>query len=182
MSNGEATPGVWKGARLFIWSSLIRVPWLCGYNVAAAVLLVVLFAANEQGLDLLRVLSSRPLVDREMPWNLLFIITTAVLSVGLWYSSRLLLGREFPAYRLDPVFAAFGRRWIPRILGSIVPLAIAVGFYRVAGSSSPLAAIFLGMGIFLLVFYIVRRQVLPADLTPRLRKPLKLLVPLHVYT
>jgi hypothetical protein len=148
-------------ARLFIWYSLVRVPWLCGYNLIGALLLVILFAFNDQGLDLLRISAARPLMDAHSPWNLLFIVGTALLSLSMWYSSRLLLGRKFPTYELDPDASAFGRKWLPRLLGSVVPLAIAVGYYRAQGGFSPLAEIFLGMGLGLLLFYILRRMLLP---------------------
>jgi hypothetical protein len=148
-------------ARLFVWYSLVRVPWLCGYNLVGALLLVILFAVNDQGLDLLRISAARPLLDANSPWNLLFIVGTALLSLSMWYSSRLLLGREFPTYELEHEASAFGRKWLPRVLGSVVPLAIAVGYYRALGGFSPLAEIFLGMGLGLLLFYIVRRMLLP---------------------
>ncbi|MGA7979819.1 MAG: hypothetical protein WCA32_06275 [Chromatiaceae bacterium] len=161
--------------RRFIWGSFIRVPWLCGYNTVGAVLLVVLFAVNDQGLDLLRISAQHEVMDRDSPWNLLFLVGTAVLSLCLWYSARLLLGRDFPTHRLDPDASAFGRKWLPRILGSVVPIAIAVGFYRAEGAATPLAKLFLAMGLVLLAFYIVRRLVLPnpklmlETLLPKLR-------------
>ncbi|EGV20539.1 hypothetical protein [Thiocapsa marina] len=144
--------------RKFIWDSLLRVPWLIAYNVGGTAVLVILFAFTSQGQDLLRISAERgfALADLGFLWNLLFLIGTLVGSLSLWYTSRLTLGVEYPGYPLDPKYAAFGRRWWPRVVGSLVPLAIGWTFLRI-GSAVPssetlLGWLYLGMGLALLLF------------------------------
>jgi hypothetical protein len=161
----------WLGtARLYLWNSLLRVPWLCSYNTAGAVLLVYLFAFNDQGQDLLRISAELGFSLRGLLWNLLFLLGTGLLSFSLWYSSRLLLGRDFPTYVLDERAAAPGRRWLPRLLGAMVPLAIGVSFLRLESGTgvtrAGLGALFLALGVGLLAFYVARRRMPGVD--PRL--------------
>lgn len=151
--------------RKFIWDSLLRVPWLIAYNIAGTAVLVILFALTSQGRDLLRISAERGfgLADLDFLWNLLFLIGTLIGSMSLWYTSRLTLGVEYPAYPLDPKYAAFGRRWWPRVVGSLVPLAIGWTFLQI-GSAAPssetlLGWLYLGMGFALLLFYVARRPV-----------------------
>lgn len=166
--------------RLFIWSSLLRIPWLLGFNVAAAATLVVLFPFTAQGQDLLRIAAERGFGfdDLGVFSNVLFLIVTFASSLSLWYSSRLLLSIDYDGYRVDE-YAAFGRRWWPRLVGSIVPLAIGVTFLRVTSdapsSENLLGWLFLGMGVALLLFYIRRRKMFDLsadDMVFRLRKRL----------
>jgi hypothetical protein len=149
--------------RRFIWDSLLRVPWLIAFNVGGTAVLVILFAGTSQGQDLLRISAERgfSLGNLNFLWNLLFLISTLIGSLSLWYASRLVLGVKYPGYPLDPKYSAFGRRWWPRVLGSVVPLAIGWTFLQI-GSQAPssetlLGWLYLAMGIALLLFYLVRR-------------------------
>ena len=159
----------WQAPRAFVWHSLVRVPWLCFYNTLGAALLVYLFAFDAQGLDLLRISTERGLSAAGILWNLLFLFGTFVLSLSFWYSSRLLLGRDFPTYRLDKDHAAVGRVWLPRILGAVVPLAIGLSFFRLhvdtAAARNLLGTLYLVLAALLLVFFIVRRRLPGVDAT-----------------
>jgi hypothetical protein len=156
-------------ARQYLWSSFIRVPWLCFYGTAGAALLVYLFAFNDQGQDLLRISAELGFSPRGLLWNLPFLLGTGLLSFSLWHSARLLLGRDFPTYPLDPRFAAPGRRWLPRLLGAVVPVAIGLSYFVLESGTrlgrGGLGALFLVLGLGLLAFYVVRRRLPGADRT-----------------
>jgi hypothetical protein len=151
--------------RKLIWNSLLRVPWLIGYNVAGAFLLAAIFAGTSQGNDLLRISAERGFVlgDLSAVWNLLFLLGTLLVSMTFWYSSRLLLGRDYPSYPLDPQYAAPGRRWWPRLIGIVVPVAIGWTFLgitsRVQSVETVLGWMYLAMAALLLVFYVLRRSI-----------------------
>lgn len=157
----------WQGPRMFVWYSLIRVPWLCFYNTLAAVLLVYLFALNDQGLDLLRISAERGFSWGGILWNLLFLVGTILLSLSFWYTARLLLGRDFPTYPLDPKYAEAGRRWLPRVLGAVVPITIGLSFFRLESvaqnARNLLSVLYLVIGVALFVFYVVRRRLPGVD-------------------
>jgi hypothetical protein len=157
----------WQVPRTFVWQSLLRVPWLCFYNVVGALLLVYLFAFNEQGLDLLRISAERGFWSAGILWNLLFLLGTIVLSISFWYTSRLLLGRDFQTYPLHPLHAEFGRRWLPRLLVALVPIAIGLSFFRLEsaayGARTLLGVLYLLIGAALFVFYVLRRRLPRAD-------------------
>lgn len=150
------------GPRAFVWHSLIRVPWLCFYNVLGAALLVYLFAWDAQGLDLLRISTEHRFSAGGILWNLLFLLGTFVLSLSFWYSARLLLGVDFPTFPLDPRHARVGRVWLPRVLGVVVPLTIGLSFFRLpADAAAPrdlLGMLYLVLAGVLLVFYVLRRR------------------------
>lgn len=64
---------------------------------------------------------------------------------------------------MDPKYAAFGRRSWPRVVGSLVPLAIGWTFLKI-GSPAPssetlLGWLYLGMGFALLLVYVARRPI-----------------------
>ncbi len=149
--------------RKWIWNSWLRVPWLIGFNVGGAALLVGVFAFTSQGQDLLRISAERGfrLGDLSAVWNLLFLVGTALVSFSFWYSARLLLGRDYPGYPLDRRYAAFGRRWWPRLVGTVVPAAIGWTFLGIGStvhsSEALLGWLYLGMAALLLLFYVLRR-------------------------
>lgn len=150
--------------RKFVWDSLLRVPWLIAFNIGGTAVLVILFAFTSQGQDLLRISAERGFAfgDLGFLWNQLFLIGTLIGSLSLWYTSRLTLGVDYAGYPLDPKYSAFGRRWWPRIVGSLVPLAIGWTFLRI-GSAAPssenlLGWLYIGMGIALFLFYVARRS------------------------
>ncbi len=110
----------------WVWTT-VRMLLLCGYAAVAALLVGFLFVFNDQGRDLLRISAERLISG----WNLLFLLGTAALALTVWYTSRLLLGREFDSYRLDLRNAKGRQRWLPRILGVSVPLSVAFGLTRI---------------------------------------------------
>lgn len=147
----------------FLWNSVVRVLWLCGYATVATVGVAYLFIANDQGQDLLRISAERGL----SLWNFLFFTGTAALALTVWYTARLLLGRRFPSYPLDPDKTRRGRKWLPRLFGGAVPLSIAIGFFLVETdrriATWILAALYLLLAAFLVRFFIMRRQRFLAD-------------------
>ena len=191
--------------RKFAWESLLRVPWLIAFNIGGTAVLVILFAFTSQGQDLLRISAERGFAfgDLGSLWNPLFLIGTLMGSLSLWYTSRLTLGVDYAGYPLDPKYSAFGRRWWPRVVGSVVPLAIGWTFLQI-GSAAPssenvLGWLYLGMGIALFLFYVARRAMfgvhkhemilnLPKDLSTEHRRrgrtlliAVFVLVPLFVF-
>jgi hypothetical protein len=110
----------------WIWTT-VRMLWLCGYDVVAALVVLFLFVFNDQGRDLLRI-SAEQLFSW---WNLMFLLGTAALALTFWYTARLLLGRDFPSYPLDLSNARRRQRWLPRIFGVSVPLSVAIGLTRI---------------------------------------------------
>lgn len=148
--------------RKFVWNSLLRVPWLIAFNVIGVALLVGLFKFTSQGQDLLRICAEPGFTGRGLLWNPLFLLATLGASLTFWYSSRLLLGVDYPGYPLDRKYAAFGRRWWPRLVGTLVPAAIGWTFDDLAGPGAPgaagvLAWLYLAMAAVLLLFYVARR-------------------------
>ena len=167
--------------RKLIWNSLLRVPWLIGYNVGGAFLLVAIFAGTSQGHDLLRISAERgfALGDLSAVWNLLFLLGTLLVSMTFWYSSRLLLGRDYPNYPLEPGYSAPGRRWWPRLVGIAVPTAIGWTFLGITSQvhsiESVLGWLYLAMAALLLLFYVLRRAIfglLAEDMIEQLREDL----------
>ena len=182
--------GLLIGLRSFLWNSLLRVPWLIAYNVGGAAILVGFFAFTSQGQDILRISAERGFVlgDLSILWNLAFLVGTLLASLSFWYSSRLQLGRDYPGYPLDPKYAAFGRRWWPRLLGVAVPVAIGWSFRRIGSEAHSietlLSWLYLGMAALLLLFYVLRRALfgvrreymikdLPEDLPPADRRRIR---------
>lgn len=150
--------------RKFVWYSLLRVPWLIGYNLGGALVLVGFFGLTSQGQDMLRISAERGfgLDDNGLLWNLLLLVGTFAASVTFWYTSRLLLARDYASYPLPSPYADLGRRWWPRLVGTAVPLAIAWTFNGV-GVDGPALAVtlsraYLAMAILLLAFYVLRRS------------------------
>lgn len=131
-SSSESRPkgGLPRGVLLrlwdFIWSSVIRVLWLCAYATVASVGVAVLFAYTGQGQDLLRISAERGL----SVWNGFFLLGALLLGLTLWYTSRLLLNRDFKAESIDRSRSRLGREWLPRLFGTLVPLSIGIGFLR----------------------------------------------------
>ncbi len=101
--------------------------------------------------------------DLSAVWNLLFLVgKTLLVSFSFWYSSRLLLGRDYPSYPLDRRYAAFGRRWWPRFVGTAAPAAIGWTFLDITSavhsSEILLGWLYLSMAAALLLFYVLRRR------------------------
>lgn len=167
---------IWHSAfRHHVWESGLRVPWLIAYNVVGVAALMVFFAASSQGEDLLRISAELGLGGAGLIWNGLFLATTLIGSLAFWYSSMLLLGIEYPGYRLDPNFARLGRRWWPRALGVGVPLAISYALFTLgpgADSRGALAWGFLLIAALLLAFYVGERMVLKLDNRGMIQIPL----------
>lgn len=145
--------------REFIWNSVIRVLWLCGYATVTAAGTAYLFIGNDQGRDLLRLAT-------EQPWsrtNLFFLVGAALLGLTLWYTSRLLLRRAFPLYPFPEHGPVAGRVWIPRVFGAAVPAAIGIGFLLLTTSAWLtawiLGASFLLLAVFLFWFVTRRRHI-----------------------
>lgn len=163
MTDSMADSGIDK-LRKWLWNSWLRVPWLIGFNVGGTALLVGLFAYTSQGQDLLRISAERGfrIGDLSAVWNLLFLVGTLLVSFSFWYSSRLLLGRDYPSYPLDRRYAAFGRRWWPRFVGVAAPAAIGWTFLGITSavhsSEILLGWLYLGMAAALLLFYVLRRR------------------------
>ncbi|MEA2078851.1 MAG: hypothetical protein U9P00_03170, partial [Pseudomonadota bacterium] len=112
-----------------IWNrtwTTIRMLWLCGYDVVAVLLVWILFVFNDQGQDLLRISAERSVSI----WNLTFLLGTAALSLTVWFTARLLLGRKFETDRMDPSKAPWLQLWLPRGLGVAVPLSVTIGLLR----------------------------------------------------
>lgn len=146
--------GVW------VWIvTTARILWLCGYAVAANLVVLFLFVFNDQGRDLLRISSAH----LWSAWNLFFYLGTSALSLTLWYTSRLLLGREFKTYPLDADKTSDRRTLLPRFFGVSVPLFIAIGLFRIGSDDHQLArwfllALYLLLAVLVLVFFLKRRQ------------------------
>lgn len=143
----------------FFWNSVVRVLWLCAYDTVAAVGVAFLFVVNAQGQDLLRISAERGFFSL---WNIFFVAGAIALGLALWYSARLLLGREFSSYPLDLDATRWGREWLPRLLGGSVPFSVAVGFFFVDTSQRlntlALGVVFLLIAVGLVWFFIRRRQ------------------------
>ncbi|MEA3275154.1 MAG: hypothetical protein U9Q81_07695 [Pseudomonadota bacterium] len=105
-----------------IWTTT-RMLWLCGYDVVAVLVVWILFVFNNQGQDLLRISAEQSV----SVWNIIFFVSTAALSLTVWFTARLLLGRKFETERLDPSKASWLQIWLPRGLGVAVPLGVAIG-------------------------------------------------------
>jgi hypothetical protein len=162
--------------RKFVWNSLLRVPWLIAYNVGGAAVLVLFFALSSQGKDMLRISAERgfALDDLGLLWNLLFLLSTLLVSFSFWYSSRLLLGRDYKGYPLERRYAAFGRRWWPRLAGTAVPAAVGWTFLGQGSGAERIDALlgwlYLGMAALLLLFYLLRRWVFGIDRNYRIKE------------
>ncbi len=117
---------LWEWVCDRIWPP-IRILWLCGYGVIAVLVVWILFVFNPQGQDLLRISAER----WASVWNLMFLFGTAALSLNLWFTARLLLGRKFENYGLDAAKARWLQRWLPRGLAVAVPLAVAIGLLKI---------------------------------------------------
>jgi hypothetical protein len=142
----------------FIWNSIVRVLWLCGYATVTAVGAAVLFTQVGQGQDLLRLSA-----EYGVAWsNLFFLLSALFLSLGLWYSARLLLTHTLDGDQLRWQRSRFGRTWLPRVYGTLVPLAIGIGFLRLETSARTgawvLGALFLLLAAGLWWFYYKRRD------------------------
>jgi len=109
-----------------------RVLWLTGWCTVLILVGAVFFLVNDQGLDFLR----RMVEGRG--WhgfvaNFFFFLGVLALGLATWYCARLLLTRRFPL--TDQAFfdeTRGLRTWLPRVEGSLVPLIVAAGFFRVA--------------------------------------------------
>ena len=142
----------------FIWNSIVRVLWLCGYATVTAVGAAVLFIHVGQGQDLLRLSA-----EFGFAWsNLFFLVSALLLGLGLWYSSRLLLAHTLDGDQLRWQRSQFGRTWLPRVYGTLVPLAIGIGFLRLETSAQTgawvLGALFLLLAAGLWWFFYKRRD------------------------
>jgi len=169
MSEAASNSSLIDRVRNYLWYSGLRVPWLTGYNVGGAALLVFFFALTSQGHDLLRIAAERGLGldDKGLLWNGLLLLGTLAASVIFWYTSRLLLGRHYPGYPLPSPYANPGKRWWPRIVGVAVPAAIGLTFRDIAkdanGPADLLAWVYLGMAVLLLLAYVLRRLLFGID-------------------
>lgn len=141
----------------FVWDSLVRILWLCAYATTSAVGLALLFLQNDQGQDLLRLSAERG----ASLWNLTFLLGALLFGLTNWYTSRLLLARDFKPEGLDRGRSRLGRTWLPRLLGASVPLVIGLGFLRLQTphpwTARILATLFLLIALALLLFFIQRR-------------------------
>ncbi|MBS1203065.1 MAG: hypothetical protein H6R22_1574 [Chromatiaceae bacterium] len=157
MSDHDDTHGVLMQAWGFLWSSIVRVLWLCAYATVAALGVALLFLTNDQGQELLRISAERGL----SAWNLAFLLGALLLGLTLWYTSRLLLAPDFGPEALDRARSSFGRTWLPRVLGVSVPLSIGAGFLLLEtpdpGAARVLGGLFIVLGALLLWFFIQRR-------------------------
>ena len=148
--------GIWS----LFWNSIVRVLWLVGYDTVAVLLVAYLFIGNDQGQDLLRISAERGV----SLWNLIFLLGAAALALTVWYTARLLLGREYPGYPLTFEQAAWGRKWLPRVLGAAIPLSVAVGFLRLesehATATIALGLLHLALAAGAFWFFVARRKLL----------------------
>jgi hypothetical protein len=143
--------------RDLLWDSLVRVLWRCAYGAGAALAVALLFLGNDQGRDLLRISAERG----ASLWNLAFLLGAMLLGLANWYTSRLLLARDFPSDGLGRARSRLGRTWLPRLFGAAVPLAIGLGFLRLETAHRwwvlALATLFLLVAAGLLWFFVRRR-------------------------
>jgi hypothetical protein len=151
----------------WLWTT-IRMLWLCVYAFVAALVVLFLFVLNDQGQDLLRISAEQGF----SLWNFMFFVGSTALALVLWYTSRLLLGREFENYPLDLTNAGGRQRWLPRLLGTSVPLFVAAGLLLVllqGGIQHARSSLWLMFGAYLLLavavflFVTFRRTWLPLD-------------------
>jgi hypothetical protein len=147
----------------WLWTT-VRMLWLCGYAFVAALVVLFLFVLNDQGQDLLRISAEQGM----SLWNQMFLLGTAALALILWYTSRLLLGREFESYPLDLANARWRQLWLPRIFGISIPLSVAVGMLLVESELVQtelwiLAGIYLLLAALVFLFVKHRRTLLGVD-------------------
>ena len=120
----------------------IRVLVLCSYPILGAAIAFYFSAFSDQGVDLL--LDSLPqpgstltTLMAEHPAGvvahlLLSAAAVIIAALSIWWPARLLVRREFPFFPIPQGPTATLRKWLPRVLGTIVVLGVAVGYGRMA--------------------------------------------------
>ena len=166
-----------QGLKSFLTSlgCLARVIWLCGYAATFVTAAFLFFVVSSQGADFLRLLSE-PTPSSFDRWpRSAFFVGVVLWSLASWYASRLLAIRELPGFRLPAGPSEAYRIWVPRVLGGLAPLVVAVGFARVgfSGAAGALSGVLLWQALcfavlaaVLFAFYWNRRNLFP-DLTFR---------------
>jgi hypothetical protein len=162
MTEPHAKGGMPRGILLriwdFIWSNIVRVLWLCIYATVASAGVAVVFIYTGQGQDLLRISAEHG----ASLWNLAFFVGALLLGLTLWYTSRLLLDRDFGSDPIDRALSRLGRVWLPRLFGTLVPLSIGIGFLRVDTHAQTgawmLGILFIALAALLMWFFVMRRS------------------------
>lgn len=140
--------------------SVLKVLWLCGLAVIFLLVALACFRFNDQGRDLLRMLTD-PVGLKRLSTTAAFFVSVSCWSLATWYTSRLLLTQELPGLPLPAGHAAVLRRWMPLVLGAAPPAIIAYSLYRLAAAQRPLAWGFAALDLALLALYVSQRNRFP---------------------
>jgi Patatin-like phospholipase len=109
--------------------------WLCIYPVALIFAGIAFFLWVPQGTELLLII-----MTENIAWSALVLFHVSLLALGFsgWYYSRVLLARRFsghfanPLLQSDDPFARRVRKWLPRILGALVFVALAYRAFTIS--------------------------------------------------
>ncbi|MCG8443612.1 MAG: hypothetical protein MI723_17550 [Caulobacterales bacterium] len=118
------------GAFLRYWNA-VRPCW---FAVVIVLGVCATILAAGQMRDILEYSVDRNAQEFGVRWPLFFLyLESAILSISAWYFCRAALLLEYPfTYRASDL--EFPRKWMPRWLGVIVPLSIAIGFAMRGGA------------------------------------------------
>lgn len=134
------------GARLRETGSVL---WRCFYSVTLTVLCAVGLAFIPQGIESLRLVA-------QPGWNFpVFLLSVLCWSLAAWYSSRLTLGRIFAGNAIvdcsDTAYVEWLRAWLPRLLGVLPPLVLALRYQALGEPLLALAFAAVAMALALFV-------------------------------
>lgn len=136
-----------------------RTLWLCGFATVTLLVAAFAFIFNDQGQDLLRILSDPTGSMAQRSPSVAAFLSAIAWSLSTWYTSRLLTIRKLPGFHLPTRVSARIREWVPRILGALAPLVLALGFLRLGAMAQ--AAVYVVLSVVLLIFYWKRRKWFP---------------------
>jgi len=125
----------------WFWVDTIRGAVRLTFPLACLVIWALLLF-SPQGMDVLRVLISALAADEggdQSVSGLIFLLaSSALLSTSVWYASRWLLTAQMVALPLPPT--GFFQTWLPRTMGSAVPLLVAKGLHDLKDKHGLLSA------------------------------------------
>ena len=118
-----------------LWQWLLKL-LLATKPARVAVLMVfavlVFLVVSEQGQDVVRALAERQSGAKDELQRIAFFAGVLAWSVYAWYWARVMLRLAFPGVPGNDADLLFYRTWMPRVLGTLAALGVALALYRAA--------------------------------------------------
>ena len=141
--------GVWEFLKYFI-----RVVSPARFSIIMLMVVAIFLLFVDQGEDLIRAMTE----SKEKPYEQItwFYFALLLWALNSWYWARIMLRFNFDGRSSIDLLEEFLRRTVPRILGFLPFVVVAIAFYKTESDVFPFVLLTLSIGILFYLFLVVR--------------------------